>query len=318
MKKFYVFLFAVILFTANVGKAEEAIPDSGHMVAATPATVYVTGTTQYPQTPKSVLHVKRGKSAFEKFANSITEAARSIGINIGEEKKAVNANTASLDKNAAASEKLNKTIDEKLIPEIKAAGEKVTTAVENVGNQSLLHTILIIAILLAVAFFFYRKIGSNSVSKATEKMPVESDVVASDLSAQMGKGFADVMKKLTSVEDEVLKTPTKTAKLNQLGKVLTFKNVDGKGLSVTVTPRIVNGEVLTLRVPDSVDVKIAYLDENIPRTPAKDLTHLAKTNETELKQFYGGVFDALSDEVSSLKLRTFKAALRNGEIIENK
>jgi len=92
MKQIYVFFLLATLFVAKVGKAEEAIPDSGQpAVAATPATVYVTGTPKLAKTAVS-LTAKRVKALMAK-TESLKAEVRETAWAVGGMRTDLNSNT---------------------------------------------------------------------------------------------------------------------------------------------------------------------------------------------------------------------------------
>jgi hypothetical protein len=201
----------------------------------------------------------------------------------------------------------------------------LTTAVENTAktmtgmdgklSQNFWLTLAGLALLLIFALLILSRIRASHI--ANEKKGDEIlEAVQVNYVATFRKAES-IHSEVVATRADVAKIPDVLVKLKRLATVLEFKDVDGKGLNVTVMPFVKDGTVFTLRLPDSVDLTAAYTDSTIPRTPAKNRSHLVSTNEEVLKAYYAGEFNG-HDDASSLKLRIIKAAFRNGEIVENK
>ncbi len=321
MRKIFVPLVAVLL-TANIAWAEKPVP---------PAEYYQAGaqvpSIKSPSAPSEV-HLS-GSLTLNQLAhkNGTSLTAKRVGDLIGKT-DALQKETAGLkDEVGKLSTGLatnTKAVDEagKNISGLITAVENTAEAMEGMKDNSsqnfwlTLAGIGLLLILLVVVLFRIRAANSVNEERANELLNV------------VRGGFQTVRVNQLATQNEVVATradvakiPDVLVKLKRLATVLEFKlefkDVDGKGLNVTVMPFVKDGTVFTLRLPDSVDLTAAYTDSTIPRTPAKNRSHLVSTNEEVLKAYYAGEFNG-HDDASSLKLRIIKAAFRNGEIVENK
>ncbi len=309
MKKVLGLLLGIMLSLPIASQAFS--PTGDEMVGGKTAT-----TAQVHRTPATV-YIENGNSVVvKKYSAKPSLTARRVKDLI-DETDGLQKETAGLKdevgKLSTGLAKNTKAVDEagKNISGLATAVEntaKAMTGMDGKMSQYFWLTLVLLLILLVVVLSRIR--AAHSVSE--------------ELLNVVHAGFQTAKVDQLATQDEVVTTraevakiPDALVKLKRLATVLEFKDVDGKGLNVTVMPLIIDGNVFTLRLPDSVDPTAAYTDSTIPRTPAKNRSHLVSTDEETIKAYYGGEFNG-HDDASSLKLRIIKAAFRNGEIVENK
>jgi hypothetical protein len=319
MKKVFGFLIALMFVMPVASQAvefeiagEQIAGNPETSVSGTPAEVHLSGSLTLNQPVRKIgtsLTAKRVEALVGK-TDALQKETAGLRTEIG---TGLSNLKTSLDENTTSTNEAGKNIS------------GLTTAVENTAKATtgmnsqlsqnfwLMLAGFILLIILAVVILLKTR-AAHSVNE--EKVDELLNVVHAGFQTARVDQLA-TQNEVVATRADVAKIPDALVKLKRLATVLEFKDVDGKGLNVTVTPLIKDGTVFTLRLPDSVDLTAAYTDSTIPRTPAKNRTHLVSTDEEIIKAYYAGAFNG-HDDASSLKLRIIKAAFRDGEIAENK
>jgi hypothetical protein len=134
------------------------------------------------------------------------------------------------------------------------------------------------------------------------------------------KNTAEINKNIADAGDRVIDhTSEKVLEASRLMKPFLLNKVPGKNgatHNVKVHPIQSDGIVYTLRITNGIPSGYYTDPTKVPRTPAKDLTHLKSTNAKILAKYFSGEFDEADNYLMRLQKAVVAFAIETGEIEE--